>query len=86
MERSGTKHDSGSLHTKELTAVAVAVAIAILPPSNDSSHDTSVKHVTKDIAGFRKRHLNVQKVTGSQANYNGNWVLFELFRIDIYVK
>lgn len=84
MERSGTKHDSGSLHTKELTAVAVA--IAILPPSNDSSHDTSVKHVTKDIAGFRKRHLNVQKVTGSQANYNGNWVLFELFRIDIYVK
>lgn len=84
MERSGTKHDSGSLHTKELTAVAVA--IAILPPSNDSSHDTTVKRVTKDIAEFRKRHLNVQKVTGSQANYNRNWVLFELFRIDIYVK
>lgn len=75
MERSGTKHDSGSLHTKELTAVAVA--IAILPPSNNSSHDTSVKRVTKDIAEFRKRHLNVEKVTGSQANYNRNWVLFE---------
>lgn len=84
MERSGTKHDSGSLHTKELTAVAVA--IAILPSSNDSSHDTSVKRVTKDIAEFRKRHLNVQKVTVSQANYNRNWVLFELFRVDIYAK
>lgn len=75
MERSGTKHDSGSLHTKELTAVAVA--IAILRPSSDSSHDTSVKRVTKDIAEFRKRHLNVEKVTGSQATYNRNWVLFE---------